>query len=179
MSALASLRLRAVDVTIGAWAYTIPAYPADRWIEALLDPAGPRAIVPGMLGADDQVDVNHRWVTGDIDADTLVTAARSAVGTAAGRFWWEATRIVELVTEAKTWPILYGRLLRSGVRLDQVSLSAFCDVIWSMLMENANDEQRHQIEMELSLPPADVEVDEMYDEEREAAAFEAELQAAG
>jgi hypothetical protein len=171
---VASLRVAAVDVQVGDWVYTVPALAADRWLEVILADRY-EAIFPGLLDGEDRHDVYRLWLAGDITGDDLGACARDALSAVGGRDWWEVERLVRSAAAETSWPIIMGDLTRRGVRLDLISLSAFCDAVWAHVLTNATEEQRHQLEFELRRPPSEIDLDELYDEEGASADFEADL----
>lgn len=176
---IAALRPVAVDIQLGEWEYTIPALPAARWIEAILDRDG-MAIVPNLLGNDDRRDIAHRWLVGELDADEIAKAARAAIGVAAGLPWWQAVRFVATATGDRQRPVVLGDFARRGVDLHRISLGAFCDAVYALAVANASEEERQRLDAELSVPPAGLDaedLDALYDEEEEADNFARDLAA--
>lgn len=150
-----------IDIQIGEWIFTVPDHPASVWIEAISNPEG-GAIVPGLLGLADQRLIWKDFIAGRVTTEDLSTAWREALGAACGRPWWEGARLVLDAVRDDTWPVIHGRLIRSGIDLDRISLGAFWNAVYSMALESCKDEEAQtRFKWELSLPPADVQPEEL------------------
>lgn len=175
MDVLATLRPVAVELQLGQWTYELPALPAADWIAALADPDG-GAIVPGLLDPADQRLIWRDYLHGEIDPDEFKVAWREVVGVVTGRRWWVGARLVLNATHPDVWATVHGRLVRDGLDLETISIGAFCDVVWVMIMDGANDEsERSQARFSLTLPPPEVELSEAYDKAEAADGFMAAM----
>lgn len=159
---VAALRPCAIDVQLGEFEYTIPARPASVWLEALLETdADGAAIVPGLLVQADKVSVWDDYADGTIGPEDLVRATRDALQAAAGRPWWEADRLIRSAAAPKAWPLFNGKLIMKGVRLEEISLAAFINAVWTLAVEGCKDEaERDRLEMEVRMIPGDLPPEE-------------------
>lgn len=158
----ASLWPTAVWVRLGDYDYQIPEEPAAVWIRAISDPDG-GAIVPGLLEPEDQRLVWRDLVMGRLKPEELSDAWREVVAVAAGRPWWEATRLVLSASARENWPAIHGKLMYRGVDLDKFSIGGFCNLIHVMALEACKDDgERAQYEFELTTPPPGVEPEEAH-----------------
>lgn len=159
---IVSLRLRAVEVTLGDWTYTIPARPAVDWIEAVLDADG-LAIFPGLMddGGEALQDVIIGLAGATIAAEEVAEVCRDALGAAAGRSWWVADRLIRSAMHPDVATVVHGRLKLSGVDLETSSLGAFCDAVYALLVENMSEEgQRERLDFQLESPPPGVDLEQ-------------------
>lgn len=176
MDVLATLRPVAVEVQLGQWTYELPALPAADWIAALADPDG-GAIIPGLLDPADQRLIWRDYLHGEIDPGELKLAWREVVGVVTGRQWWVGARLVLNAVHPDVWATVHGRLVKEGIDLDVISIGAFCNAIWVMIMDGAEDDtERSQAKLDLTLPPPDVAISEMYDREEAGSSFLAAMQ---
>lgn len=158
MDAAAGIRPCEIDVTLGGVTYVVPALPAADWIIAIIGEPG--ALLPGLLSADDQREIYHRILRGTLDVEEINTAWRALMTAATGRSWWSATRLCNSAADPQAWPNVHGRLLTAGIDLDKVSIGAFCNAVFFMIMTSSEDDaerSRHQFELELV--PAGYEAD--------------------
>lgn len=163
MDVLATLRPVAVEVQLGDFIYELPALPAADWIAAMADPDG-GAIIPGLLEPEDQWLVWRDFVRGRIDPDELAAAWREVLGVVTGRKWWIGARLVLNAVHPDVWPTIHGRLTKDGLDLEAVSIGAFCDVVWVMMLDGAqNEEERINARFQLTVPPPEVEIADAYD----------------
>lgn len=176
MDVLPTLRPVAVEIQLGKWIYELPPLPAADWIAALADPDG-GAIIPGLLDREDQHHVARDYLRGEIAPDELKAAWREVVGVVTGRQWWIGARLVLNAVHPDVWPIVHGRLVKEGLDLEAISIGAFCDAIWVMILDGAEDDaERSQAKLGLTLPPPDVPISEMYDATEASNGFLAAMQ---
>lgn len=164
MDALASLEVREIEVRCGEWLYTIPALPARDWLAAVLDPRG-TAIFPGLLDRADRLDVTRAYLLRQVSAEEIRDCCRAALAAASGRSWWIADRLIRAVATSEHWPFVHGSLARSGVDLAVVPIAAYCDAVYSLIVERMGEQrQRENFDRELDLPPPGIDLDEVPDE---------------
>lgn len=174
MDPIVALRPCAIDVEVGEYEYTIPALPALPWLEAVLDTDG-AAIIPGLLSSADQRDIMDDYVSGAVTPEDLLRAARNALGAAAGRPYWEADRLIRGAAHQDAWAVVSGELVTSGVDLERISIAAYCNAVYAYAVRNASKEDRERLDLELKMIPADVNIEDVYDEDEETANFMADL----
>jgi hypothetical protein len=168
---VASIRPCAVEVECHGWSYVVPALPAAAWIEAILDEDG-AAIFPGLLEPEAYSLVMADLFAGEIEGEEIRSAARATLEAAAGREWWVADRLVRGTGDRDAWAIVHGELVLQGVDLDAISIGAFCDAVYAMVVGRLTDESaRAKFDMDLNVPPTDVPIEEIYDEQQAAADF--------
>jgi hypothetical protein len=160
----AALRPAEIEVRLGDWIYTIAALPAADWIEAILsEDVG--AIVPGLLEPEDQVDVWREFLRGNVTRAELQNAWRDAIAAASGQPWWQCARLVMSAADRESWPVVHGKLAMRGVDLDRISLGAFYNAVYFMIMESEQDEaKRSELEFRISTPPPGVDTREAMQE---------------
>lgn len=173
--ATASLRPRAVDVEFAGWLYRIEVLPAADWIEAIQS-GDLAAVFPGLLRDRElEYEIWSTLVDGSATEADLVAAAHAAIGSAAGRSWWEAQRLVTAAMHERTSAVVLGSLARSGFDLQTRALAAFLDAAYSFAVQNAGEEQRMRLDIELRTPPSGVDEGEWYSDEEAEADFMAAL----
>jgi hypothetical protein len=160
----AALQLSEIDVELGEWIYTIPALPASAWMEAILDEDG-GSIVPGLMDEATQADIWREFLRGHISQDELRDAWRGAIGAASGQPWWQCARLVMAAASPDSWPIVHGKLIAEGVRIDQISLGALYNALYYLCLKAcADDNDRTAFEFNLTSPPPEVSVEEAMEE---------------
>jgi hypothetical protein len=152
-----------VDVIIGGATYTIPALPAAEWLEAIASPEG-GAIVPGLLPAEDQREIWRLLRRGELEIDDLNTVWRDVLTAVTGQTWWMAAKLLTAVADPDTWPIVHGRLVKSGLDFSACSIGTALNAIYALAMDGCADEQaRTQLQFDLNTPPAEVSPEEVFD----------------
>lgn len=160
MDAGAALYPSPIDVELGKWIYTIPARPASDWVEALLAEEG-GAIVPGLFDEATQADIWREFLRGNITRDEMEQGWRAALGAASGQPWWQCGRLIMSAAHQDAWPIVHGKLISKGVKLDEISLGALYNVLYFVCLEACKeDNDRVQFEFSLTSPPPEVSVEE-------------------
>ena len=167
INGIAALRCWPVDLDIAGCQHRIPPLPAVEWIVAIT--GSWTDVVPGLVEADD-IDLTDRIAQGEVTVAQLTTAAKDAVAAAAGMPWWAAIRLVEAgVNQASA----AGELALDAVDAEQVSLAAWCAAVYQAMCRNADEKQCAKLDRQLLETPQDVTVEERYDEQAAADAFEA------
>lgn len=163
MDPIAALRPCAIDVQLGEYEYTIPALPAAIWLEALLQSDTDGAtLLPGLLNEADQAEVWHDYVAGLLSPEEIAQAAKDALEAAGGRRWWEVDRLVRSAAHKDAWALFSGKMTMKGVRLEEISLAAFVNAVYTIAMEGCKDEQeRDRLKLEIEMLPADLSEEEL------------------
>jgi hypothetical protein len=169
MDPVAILRIWPVVVTLGEEEFQIPALPAADWVEAILT-RDATAIVPGLLLPEDEAEVLALLMDGEVEPDEVLAAARDAIEAAAGRPWWEATRLVG--SSGENGDTVFGSLVQAGFDFEKRSLAALCAVIYAMATANMDKKDRAKFDMDLKAVPAEILRD---DEDALEAAFMAAM----
>lgn len=171
MDPLVALHLPEIDVTLGQYDYTIPALPAAVWLTAVLAEQG-GAIVPGLLGQQDQDDIWADYADEGWTPEELADVERDALGAAAGRPWWEADRLIRSAFTSESWPIISGEMTHRGIDVHAISLSGWLNWVFVLIVTRCKDDaERTLFESRLSMPPPSVKAEELYDEDDAGAAF--------
>lgn len=175
MSAIASIRPCEIDVELAGTIFTVPALSAADWLVAIMDEGG-GSILPGLLPAAQQREVYRMIARGRLEPSEVNRAWRDLLAVATGRTWWSAARLCRSASDPDAWPIVHGRLLTSGVDVQEVSIGGFCNAVFFLLMSGAKDEEeRTSARFELELPPPGAEQEAWDDRERMAQDFLANL----
>jgi hypothetical protein len=104
------------------------------------------------LIGDDDLEVMQELIATHPDIEDRWTyAARTALGRAGGRDWWWTLNLGKRSLGA--WIYINGILLRQGVDSKVVGLPDWLDACYSMLWQNADEENRIKLDMELSMRP--------------------------
>lgn len=148
LSALASWP---VKVNVGGRVYTIPARPALAWVVPMSDQDW-LGIVPGMI-ADDDDTFDDLMDEGVITVKDCIDAARDAIGSASGMAWWSAVKLTGAITGNSE---LAGELVLQGVDASRVSIGAFLQAAYRLLVREAGKKERRKIDADLKRPPEDV-----------------------
>jgi hypothetical protein len=174
IDALAALKIWGLEVELAGEVFEIPPRPAADWFLAILDEDTPLPVVPGLMNAEDDEQVNDLLLGGGVDIDLLVTRSREALTAAAGRPWWEADRLIR--SSAASWQVIGGELTRVGVDLEKVSLAAALNAIYVICVRTMDEKERNKFDIDLRLPPIGVEgvkTEDMYDQRAAESAFAA------
>lgn len=146
-----SLSVWSVVVTICGRDFEIPALPAADWLLALM-PVGIYLddILPGLLDPADGEAVEDLLHEGVLDWNELADIALEVVGHVSGRPWWVALRLI--VTARDNWEAFGGEL---AMKCDAatMSLGAWLDVVFLLILRGLEDSKRTLFLMKLELPP--------------------------
>jgi hypothetical protein len=174
MDRLAVLGPVEIEVQLGDWLFTVPVYGAARWIAAI-QTGLTQDVLPDLLLPEDQLELWRSYRDGQVDADEMRAAARQLIAEAGGRDWWEVERLVVACLDDEIRDVVFGEMALRSIDLDEVSLAGFLSAVVSLARRNSTPEQWIKFEAELTAPPSEVGIDELIDEEQEAAAFERHL----
>jgi hypothetical protein len=165
---LASLRAEDIDVTIGGQVYTLEGRPAAVWLECLMT-GDVTPIIPGWLGSEAEDLILERLADDEITADELNEVTKDVISVAAGRPWWWAMYLISYAClDVHHWSRVNGALVLAGVKVDEISLSAWVDAAYVILTDKmAAGEEYNNFKMQIDTPPTP----DLLDEEEEAAAF--------
>lgn len=155
---LAALRCWPVRVELGGGTYTIPPRPALSWLLPLIDQDW-LGIVPGLLDSSaDSIDdlLDQRLIT----VTDCVDAARDAVSTATGMPWWSALQLAMAVVDS---PQVAAELLLNRIDVDSVSIGGLVQVVYRLLVRDADKKQKSKIDSLLQRPPFEVGQQKQYD----------------
>jgi len=149
---LAALRPQQVIVRIAGRPFLLEATCAAHWLGAIAtDIEGLYGIMPGLV-ADDDLDLMQELMATHPDIETRwFHAARTALGRGAGRDWWWAHNLAKRCLGV--WIYINGMLLRQGVDSRSMSLPDWLDACYTLMWQNADEEQRIKLDLELSARP--------------------------
>lgn len=156
----ASLSCTEIEVDLGEMTYVIAALPAAAWLKPVLNGAWVD-IVPGLLASDDG-NVDDALIAGTLDYAELKSAARAALGVAAGMAWFEAVNLIHAA--AGSW--VGGELTLRGVDATRLPLGAYLAAAYRAATKHMDTAQRTRFDMDLSRPPAGTDPADWYDEEQ-------------
>lgn len=130
---VASLRIAELAVPFGGQEYTIPAYPAAKWLEVLLakDP-NLEAVFPGLAGLDAELGVNLSLIEGSGTQEELEEVIYEVLEMASGRQWWITLRLC--VTLRAHWEWVGGAMARNGLTPFDVPLAFWLDGAYATMV---------------------------------------------
>jgi hypothetical protein len=158
---LASLRMAPLIVALGGADYTIPAYPAARWLEVLLaDKINLEAVFPGLAGLDAELAVNQALASQRITQDELEEVIYEVLEAASGRRWWVALRLCG--TLRSHWEWAGGAMARNGLTPFDVPLAFWLDGAYATMIHEMVSSAHEQEDLNrianwvqaLTVPPA-------------------------
>ena len=91
------------------------------------------AIFPGLVADKDARDLYQVWKTHDNVERRCRLTAQAALGRAAGREWHWAMNLIK--ESHQSWTYVNGKLVREGVRADQVPLHDWLDAAFTLFTE--------------------------------------------
>jgi hypothetical protein len=144
-----SLKQWPVTIEVARQEFVIPAMPAVDWLAVLMDDSfGPERVFPGLLEEDDRAQVEQLLHSGALDIEQLWRLGLDVITQASGRQWYVAMRLVMTAKEA--WDALGGDM--AAVRSD-ASLSAWLDILFTLVMRNIEDSKRTMFLLKLEIVP--------------------------
>lgn len=147
----ASMRVWAVEVDIGAVVARIPPLPASDWLPTLME-----GDVFGVFGLVEGLDIEELLVDGEITINDAVGAAVKLIESAAGRSVWMSLALASLAKVR--WLSIGSDIVRSSVRLDQVSLGAALDAIYGAITQGMDEKGVARLNATLFRPPAEFQL---------------------
>lgn len=136
----------------GLGEYTIPAMSAADWLAVLMvSQLAAQDVFPGMLGDPaEQEEIRRQLRSGELDVFEIEDLALETISTVCGRPWWVALRLV--YTAQSSWDALGGEMAR---RADpqRLSIAAWLDVLFLLVVQNIDNEKRTMFLMKLELAP--------------------------
>lgn len=157
---LAALRPYPIeDIGIGGQTFRIPAYSADRWLEALLqDRVRLTDIIPGMLEPDAEDAVTEALIDGTLTREELENLVWEVVAIASGREWWSTLMLIGNAKHPQYVDHIRGQLALHRIDATKMSLAAWVDAIYAIFTQNMGAEDRQKFQTMLARPPAGVSV---------------------
>lgn len=140
MDPLASMRCWAITLEIGGREYEIPALPAVDWWPVLteVNPARILDLIPSRLGGSD--DLDSQLLSGEVGGEELGSALTDAIEEVTGRSFHVAVVLASVA--AGHWPVIGGETIRRGFRWDLQPIGAALDLIYAIVNEGLDEENR-------------------------------------
>lgn len=160
---LASLRIWGVEVQIGDDTYAFAKHSASDWLVALLEADGGLHGLLVLLEEGEEDRLDEAILAERLTDVEILKGFKQALTEVSGRPWWQAMKLLGLLLA--DWHAAFG-LIRGSIDPDQVSLAAFLDVGFAVLLR---DHEKQILQNHLELPPAGVEVE--LDEEKSEQVF--------
>ena len=150
-----SVRIWPVSVEVGDGVYEIPALPAADWLAVLMNrQLTSDHIFPGMLPEAEQSDVEQVFHDGLrdglMDSEEYFGLGWEVLSEVCGRPWWVALRMI--MTAVDGWDAIGGELIRK-VDASQVSISAWLDVLFQVIVQSLEESKRNMYLLKLEIPP--------------------------
>ena len=153
-----SLRCWPVDVQLVGHSVQIPALPAADWLAVLAaTPLDPEDVFPG-LAVDGPELVDELLYSGELSLDDLYRTTLEVISTVAGRPWWIALRLI--ASAVHNWGVVGSKLVLGGVDAEKVSLSAWLDAVFMIIIEGTPEDQLTMFFSKLEFPPPGFEPQE-------------------
>lgn len=151
---VASFQAWPLTVSVVGRSFTIPALPASVWLDVLMDESAALAdIFPGLAGPEAQQAVVDAIVDELYTVEDERTLCLSILDTAAGRPWWVATRLINVAKQS--WDYIGGEITIRGVRADELSLSAWLDAVFHIILRSMDQKEHTRFLLQLELVPAE------------------------
>ena len=123
--------------------------PAIDWLTVLMDDSfSPELVFPGLLEETDRDLVEQLLHSGALDVEDMWKLGLDIITQASGRKWYVALRLV--LTAKEAWDALGGDM--AAVRSD-ASLSAWLDILFTLIVRNIEDSKRTMFLMKLEIVP--------------------------
>lgn len=146
-----SLKQWPVIVQLGGDDLTIPAMPAADWLVVLMvNDFDPEAVFPGLLSAPDQLQVEDHLHHGILTLEEVHHVSMEIISMVSGRPWWVSLRLIHAA--AASWDALGGDLVRKADAA-ALSLSAWLDVLFLLIVRSIDDANRTMFLLKLEMAP--------------------------
>lgn len=143
---IASMRIWAIEVDLGANVARIPPTCAADWMPCLM-----RMDVMGVLDLVEGFSLEESLMDGELTVIQARDAAVKLLESAAGRPAWTALALVSLAT--RYWGSVGADLMRVSVKFDQISLGAALDAIYGSLSKGMDEKALQRLNVTLERPP--------------------------
>jgi hypothetical protein len=128
----ASLRVWAIEVTVGGCLLRVPPLPAADWLPSVMT-TNPMAV----LELVEDFDLAEVLLDGDLTVDQLREALIEVVEAASGRPAVAAFAIAGIA--AQRWDVIGADLARVGLRFTEISLGAALDAIYGSVSRHMDE----------------------------------------
>jgi hypothetical protein len=144
-----SLKPWPVILTLHGRDYQVPAASAADWLSVLMVDSVDLDDVVRLMVEDGIALLLDETVGGE-----LYDACLDIISQVAGRPWWQAIRLIGVAV--KNWNTLGAEMLYRGVLPDQLSLSAWLDVLLMVTIKAMDPKDVMMFTLQLEKRPADV-----------------------
>lgn len=146
-----------VDVNLSGYRFTIPAHPASVWLQILTDEqVNGLDVLPGLLDEEGEQRFDELVFSGGLERDEYTNTIYEIIAEVSGHTWWWTMHLLSLLQgpNATQW-------LGEMTRLDasRVSLGAWLNSLYSLLVKYQKEEDRMRLDMELEMPPPGIELE--------------------
>lgn len=153
-----SLKPCPVVMTLHGQDYEFPAATAADWLQVLMeDPVDLDHVIRTMLPEGPELLFDESI------GDELSEGCLAVISAVSGRPWWQTLRMISVAVAH--WNVLGAEMLYRGFLPDQVSLSAWLDVLLLVTIRAMDPKDVTMFTLQLEQPPVDVidaeEVEEM------------------
>jgi hypothetical protein len=172
---IASLAAFPITVTLADVDYTIEAMPASGWLTVMFDPDTTMMdVFPGLLTREQEIEVYDLVDEGMASYEDLLDRGHRILELASGRDYWEAQNIAAVAYG--NWELIGGEVALAGLNPEQMSLGAWLDATYLLILRSADKNQRSMVEHAIKQPPMH-ERAASFDEEAESALFLSQMRA--
>lgn len=155
-----------VTVELGATQWQIPALPAADWLMVLMqNPLSLSSLLPGLLDEHDVQSFTDALVDGEEGFEDLTQVCQDLVATVSARPWYVALRLISVA--AGSWDNIGGELVLRGVDAQRLSLAAWLDAAYLVMLRSMKQESITMWLLKLELPPPQVGGEEQLEAEPE------------
>lgn len=149
--AIQSLRPWPVEITLAGREFQIPALPAADWLAALMvERLDLEDVLPGLLDDVEAEVVEETMLQGLLSVEDKDLVSLEVITIVSGRPWWVALRLIE--TARNSWDAL-GSEMVSKVDASKVSLSAWLDALFAVILTSIEESKRLMFQMKLEVAP--------------------------
>lgn len=153
---LAYLRPESITVNFHDRHWPLQGRTASDWLGAIAQDFTTLAgVFPGLIAEADLDDMYELALGADV-ADRWFECAQQALGWAGGRDWWWTVNLAKMCLGG--WIFINGKLIRQGVRADEIRLPDWLDAAYSLLYEGRDETERSKLDIELSMRPVGIKV---------------------
>jgi len=146
-----SLRPWPVDVTLRGLDLSIPALAAADWLAILMvEQVDLADVLPGLSGEGADELLMDALLAGRLSIEEVNKTALKVLSLVSGRPWYVAVRII--ATVRSSWSSLGGEFVLSGVDPAHVSLAAWLDTAYHILMGHMKENEANIFNAKLQMP---------------------------
>lgn len=157
-----------VTVYVGDRVLTVSRVAAP-WVECVMSPVGPSALLAGLPAHDAGAWVLQDMVTGVVTPRDVSEAAYALLGAVSPFSWWKTARLLALSSR----PDICGRLSLERVDPWSLTVAQWVCAVYALITRGLDETARFKINAPLDDPPAGV-VDDNWMSDAEFAAMVAQ-----